>query len=308
MQLDIPRLIDAHHHLWNLSTGRYPWLQGPPEDPTDPSGVGMLQHDYLVSDLEEDTSGLPLSASVHIEAAYDPADPVSETRWLQQVADESGFPHAIVANAFLERSDIEEQLRQHAEAPNLRGIRQMLDRNPWTGVSEETSLFSNASWHRGLGLLAERHLVFDLQVLPSQLTQAARAAEEHSDLVFALNHGGFHVPYSEEAARHWRHGIAEIAQCPNVVVKASGYETVDPSWRQDGLDRYVETLLAAFGSDRVLFASNFPVDRRTINYQRLVDMNRTATRHLDDEERDRFFYANAKRVYNPATEAFTAGQ
>ena len=298
-QLDIPRLIDAHHHLWSLSTGRYPWLQGPPEDPADPSGVGMLQRDYLISNLREDTSGLPLTASVHVEAAYDPADPVSETRWLQKVADESGFPQAIVANAFLERPDIEAQLSQHAAAPNLRGIRQMLDRNPWTGTSEETSLFSDPSWHRGLALLAERHLVFDLQVLPSQLRQAAHTAEQHADVIFALNHGGYHVPYSEEAERDWLRGIAEMAKCPNVVVKASGYETVDPSWRQDGVDRYVETLLTAFGPDRVLFASNFPVDRRTISYRRLIEMNRTATRHLGDEDRDRFFYANAQRVYNP---------
>jgi predicted TIM-barrel fold metal-dependent hydrolase len=302
VELDIPRLIDAHHHLWDLSAGRYPWLQGPPEDPTDPTGVGMLQRDYLVPDLLEDAAGLPSIASVHVEAAYDPADPVAETRWLQKVSNETGFPHAIVANAFLERSDVENQLDQHAQAPNLRGIRQMLDRNPWTGASEETSLFSDPSWHHGLSLLAERHLVFDMQVLPSQLREAARAAVDHPDVVFALNHGGYHVPYSEEAERLWRQGIAEIGQCPNVVVKASGYETVDPAWPQEGLDRYVEALLDAFDTDRVLFASNFPVDRRTISYRRLVEMNRIATRNLDDEDRDRFFFANAQRVYSVRTE------
>ena len=72
----LERLADSHHHLWDLSANRYPWWQGEPEDPADPSGVGMLQRNYLVADLLADTAGLPLIASVHVEAAHDPADPV----------------------------------------------------------------------------------------------------------------------------------------------------------------------------------------------------------------------------------------
>lgn len=298
--LDVPRLIDAHHHLWDLSVGRYPWLQGAVESADDPSGVGMLQRNYLVSDLLDDAAEVPLKASVHIEAAYDPSDPVAETRWLQREADRSAFPQAIVANAFLERPDIEQQLDAHATAANLRGIRQMLDRDPYTGVTGETPLLTDSAWRRGLALLATRRLVFDLQVLPSQLPLAARVASEQPDVVFSLNHGGYHVQYSSEAEHLWQRGIVEMARCPNVVVKASGYDTVDSSWSQDGVDRYVNSLLDAFGADRVLFASNFPVDRRTIGYRRLVEMDRRATRHLNEDERDGFFYRNAMRIYRPS--------
>ena len=63
------RIVDAHHHLWDLSTGRYPWLQGPREDPDDPSGLGGLQKDYLVKDFLDDVAGTPVAASVHVEAA-----------------------------------------------------------------------------------------------------------------------------------------------------------------------------------------------------------------------------------------------
>jgi len=297
---DVARVVDAHHHLWDLSVGQYPWLQGPPEDPTDPSGVGMLQRNYLVSDLLQDAARIPLIASVHVEAAYDPADPVAETKWLQEEAESTGFPQAIVANAFLERSDVDDQLTAHSAASNLRGVRQMLDRDPYSGASGETQLLGDPAWRRGLALVAERNLVFDLQVLPSQLHLAARVAEEEPDLVFSLNHGGYHVPYSAEAERLWLGGIKAIAKCSNVVVKASGYETVDPTWSETGLDRYIETLLETFGPDRVLFGSNFPVDRRTISYWRLVVMTRSATRHLSADERDRFFYRNALRVYQPS--------
>jgi predicted TIM-barrel fold metal-dependent hydrolase len=204
----------------------------------------------------------------------------------------------LVANAFLERADAEEQLGAHAErSPRLRGIRQMLDRDPWTGAQSATSLMGDPGWLRGLSLLGPLGLVFDLQVLPGQLPQAARVAADQGDLTFVLNHGGYHVPASAEAEEAWRHGVSLLARCPNVVVKASGWDTVDPAWAPDGVDRYLGTLLEAFGPERVLFASNFPVDRRTVSFSRLVELDLHAVRHLTAVERDQFFCLNAARVY-----------
>lgn len=293
----VARIADSHHHLWDLRQHRYPWLQGEPEDPGDPSGVGMLQRDYLVEDLLADTAGLPLVASVHVEAAHDPADPVTETQWLQSVSDKTGFPTAIVAAAVLEAPDAADVLAAHGQYPAVRGIRQMLDRNPATGASEETHLMDDAAWRRGLGLLAPAGLSFDLQVLPSQLEVAARLAADFGATVFVLNHGGYHVPASPEQRELWRTGIARLARQPNVVVKASGYDAVDPSWAQPGYAEYVLTLLEAFGVDRVLFGSNFPVDRRTISYRALVDATLAVTQGLTADERDRLFCRNTARVY-----------
>lgn len=291
------RIADSHHHLWDLGQNRYPWLQGDPEDPGDPSGVGMLQRDYLVEDLLADTEGLPLAASVHVEAAHDPAEPVRETAWLQSLTDKTGFPTAIVAAAVLEAPDAADVLAAHREYPAVRGIRQMLDRNPGTGAPEETPLMDDAAWLRGFGLLAPAGLSFDLQVLPSQLGVAARLATDFGETVFVLNHGGYHVPASPEQHELWRAGIAQLARQPNVVVKASGYDVVDPTWGRPGYADYVLTLLDAFGVDRVLFGSNFPVDRRTISYRDLVDATLAVTAQLTADERDRLFCRNTARVY-----------
>lgn len=298
-QHDVLRLVDAHHHLWDLGVGSYPWLQRPPDETETGSADVGLRRNYLVADFLEDAAGLPLLGSVHVEAAADPRDPLAETRWLQETADVDGFPTAIVAHAFLERDDVSEQLAAHATAPALRGIRQMLDLDPWTGESTETALLTDPAWLEGLRRLGPLGLVFDLQVLPSQLGLAADVAERTGEVTFVLNHGGYHVPGSEDAERLWQRGIAAIARCPNVVVKASGYDTVDPSWPQDGVDRFLGTLIDAFGPDRVMFASNFPVDGRSITYSRLVEMDRQALRHLDADDRDRFFYRNAVRTYQP---------
>ena len=293
----VRRIADSHHHLWDLSLNRYPWLQGEPEDPADPSGVGMLQRDYLVADLLADTAGLPLAASVHVEAAHELADPVRETRWLQAVAGQHGFPTVIVAAAILQAPDAADVLAAHAEHAAVRGIRQMLDRDLVSGKSGETALMDDPAWRRGFARLAPLGLSFDLQVLPAQLDVASRLAADFAGTTFVLNHGGYHVPASAEQRDLWRRGVHLLARQPNVVVKLSGYDEVDPGWSMQGYADYAHTLLDAFGADRVLFGSNFPVDRRTISYRALVAATVAATAGLSADERDRLFYRNTVRIY-----------
>jgi predicted TIM-barrel fold metal-dependent hydrolase len=91
-----------------------------------------------------------------------------------------------------------------------------------------------------------------------------------------------------------------LARQPNVVVKLSGYDEVDPGWSVDGYADYARTLLDAFGVDRVLFGSNFPVDRRTITYPALVATTAAVTAGLTADERDRLFYRNTVRTYRIA--------
>jgi predicted TIM-barrel fold metal-dependent hydrolase len=188
-------------------------------------------------------------------------------------------------------------LAAHRDHAAVRGIRQMLDRNPDSGASGQTRLMGDRAWRHGLGLLAPLGLSFDLQVLPSQLDEAARLAADFEETVFILNHGGYHVPASQEQRQLWRTGIGLLARQPNVVVKASGYDAVDPTWAMSGYTEFVTTLLETFGIDRVLFGSNFPVDRRTITYRALVDATLTVTQQLTADERDRLFCRNTVNIY-----------
>lgn len=290
--VDLPqRIADSHHHLWDLAQNRYPWLE------TAAVGPGGLPRTYLVGDLLADTAGLPLRASVHVEAAHDPSDPVQETRWLQKQTDETGYPTAIVPAAILQDDDLVDILDRHLEHDAVRGIRQMLDRNPATAASEETLLIADPRWRRGLRRLAPLGLSFDLQVLPSQLADAAELAADFDETSFILNHGGYHVPASPAQDSLWRRGLELLARQPNVTVKASGYDTVDPSWTAPGYRDYVNTLIEAFGTDRVLFGSNFPIDGLTTTYAALVAATLEATSQLTADELDLFFYRNTMRVY-----------
>ena len=293
-----PRVVDAHHHLWDFERGAYPWLQGPAQDPDDPSGLGPLQRTYLVPDLLADAGAVPLVASVHVEAAWHPDSQVEETRWLHHVAHRDGFPHAYVAGVQLEKPDAGDVLDAHLEIVPIRGVRQMLDWDPRPGATAQPpTLLSDPVWRRGLRLLAERGLSFELQVLPEQLEQATEIVAAHPQTLFVLNHGGLHVPRSAATEAAWRHGITRLAQYPNVVVKSSGYDAVDPTWEPGAFRDYLRTLLEVFGVERVLFASNFPFDRRTISYEDLVRLSAWALADLAEAQRDAYFAGNAIRVY-----------
>jgi predicted TIM-barrel fold metal-dependent hydrolase len=296
----LSRLVDAHHHLWDLDAGSYPWLQGPPQDSTDPSTLGQLQHDYLVDDFLDDADGLPLVASVHVEAARAPDEAILETRWLQEVTDASEFPQALVVGARLQSAGVEALLEAHLDNPCVRGVRQMLNWDPEHRVAERPDLLSDVNWLAGLRILKRFDLSFDLQVFPHQLEEAAAVVRSNPEIVFILNHGGFLLPDEPERRAQWRSGIATLAREPNIAVKVSSYASLDPQIPLGGLRRFLLELLDTFGVERTMFASNFPVDKRFISYVDMVQTYIEATGELDDHERDQFFCANALRYYRIA--------
>ena len=147
-------IVDAHHHLWDLESGRYSWLTDGPREVVFGSTAPLIR-DYLLDDYLADMAGINLVKSVHIQASFLEDDPAAETRWLQGIADERGFPHGIVAHARLEESDAEAVLEAHCSQANMRGIRQILSwhRNPAWSFTERADLMQDAAWRRGFGLL-----------------------------------------------------------------------------------------------------------------------------------------------------------
>ena len=108
-------IVDAHHHLWELGSGRYDWLTAGPREVVFGSTAPLIR-DYLLDDYLADMQSIDLVQSVHIQASFGP-DPVAETRWLQGIADANGFPHGIVAHALLEEPGVEAVLEAHCTKP-----------------------------------------------------------------------------------------------------------------------------------------------------------------------------------------------
>jgi predicted TIM-barrel fold metal-dependent hydrolase len=284
-------IVDAHHHLWDLGRNRYPWLQAEPDPEAMIGDYAQIRRDYLATDFAADCAPAGVVRSVHVQAEWDPDDPVGETRWLQQVSDQHGFPHGIVAAARLEDANVDELLEAHAAFANMRGIRQMLDRG------DGLHLISRPDWERGLERLTAYGLSFDLQVNPDQLIASAALAERHPDLIFILNHCGMPQERTPEGLELWRAGLRRLAGQPIVSAKVSGLGMFDHAWSVGSIRPYVEEMLEVFGVERCLFGSNFPVDRLYSSYPALVEAYRKVVDGLSAGEQHAFFYENAVRVY-----------
>lgn len=291
------RIVDAHHHLWELARLPYPWLAAPNPD----AFIGdttPLCRDYTIADFLADAAGLELVGSVHLQAEVALERSVDETLWLQRVADAHGRPDAIVAYADLTDPSLDALLDAHGRARNFRGIRQILNRHgdPRLRFVEHDYL-ADPRWHTGAVLLARRGLSFDLQIYPAQMPAAAAAARQHPDLAFVLNHTGMPIDRTLDGITLWRDGMRVLAACPNVVVKISGLGMTDHRWTVASIQPFVRETIELFGTRRCLFASNFPVDRLYSDYRTLWAAYATITADLSADERADLFERNARRVY-----------
>ncbi|KVU52285.1 amidohydrolase family protein [Burkholderia cepacia] len=296
------QIVDPHVHFWSPGTHHYPWLADPKT-----SYVGdarLLKHDYLPADLLREAGEIEIVKVVHVEANHDPADPVEETRWLQSLADAAdsrgeAIPHGIVAAADLSETDIEKTLVAHAAFPNLRGIRQILNvhENALYGYVDR-HFMRDPVWQKNFGLLARYGLSFDLQLYPSQMEEAARIAQANPDVQIVLNHAGMFVDRDSPVGyRAWRDGMKALAACPNIAVKISGLAMFDHHWTVESLRPYVLETLDAFGVERAMFASNFPVDRLFGTYEALWRAYASIVAGMSDGELRLLFSRNAERIY-----------
>jgi len=295
------QIVDAHMHLWDLSRISYPWLT-PPLPVGITGDVSSIARNYLLDDYLQDLaandSRVRVRKVVHVEAGADPAGSLAETRWLQGIADVRGFPQAIVAHAELEKPGAAALLEQHAAHANVRGIRQILNWHPDPGKSyTPRDLLADESWQKGFALLARHGLSFDLQIYPAQMAAAARLAARHPDTPVILNHTGMPVDRNTAGLDAWRAGLRALAAQPSVSVKVSGLAMLDWSWTRDSLKPFVHETLEIFGADRVMIASNFPVDRLFGTAAAYYDAYRALLAGASEEERGRLFARNAERIY-----------
>ncbi|MGH2548350.1 MAG: amidohydrolase family protein, partial [Thermomicrobiales bacterium] len=209
-------IVDAHFHLWDLNTNYYPWLS----DGSRPSLVANfenLRRNYRIGEFLNDVDSLPIVAGVHIQAEHDYSDPVRETRWLQEVADQPnsrGIPQGIIAHADLANSDVEAVLAEHCEHRNTRGIRQVLNRRLGDDVSYDP--LKDECWQRNFPLLRKYNLSFDLQLSAVQAPAALRLIRANPEVQFILTHAGMPPNNGADGMEVWRQNIRDYARNSNV--------------------------------------------------------------------------------------------
>ncbi len=260
------RIVDAHHHLWDLSVCHYPWLmaKGVKRFFGDPTPI---QQDYLVADLREDARDYDLCGSVHVQVGTALGDELKETEWLQATGEREGLPTAIVAFCDLARENAAAELEAQGTFSRLRGIRQIVGRSAEEdAVTGSGALLEDPTWRANLGLLRDMGLSFDLQLVPGQMQRAADVLAAVPGLEVALCHCG--SPWDQSAAglRDWQRGLESLAALPDVYCKLSGFGMFDHGWSVASIRPLVESCIAIFGAERCMFGSNFPVDKLHASY------------------------------------------
>jgi len=221
----------------------------------------MIRVDYLPVDYERDFAGLDLRGSVHVEAGA--AYPLEEALWIQGLHDHGGVPAAAVAAADLLAPDVGEYLAALSDLPTVRGVRHILNwhANPHYTYTSRADIMADPVWQRNFARLSGLGYSFDLQVYPAQLIEAANLGRAHPDTAIILNHTGMPTDTDSESVASWKDGIDALAALPNASIKISGIGMTIHPWTIESVRPFVEHAIEAFGTNRAMFASNFPVDR-----------------------------------------------
>lgn len=296
-------IVDAHHHLWHLSEGHFPWLQdGYDADAFFLGDYSVLRRDFGVADYRAVTAGLPIVATVHVEAERSRAESLAETRWLHAIHAQHGFPDAVIANVEFLAPDAEAQMRQQAEWPLVRGVRckPRIARSPDDSVRGQPGTLQHEPWLAGLGLLRDHDLLWDVRVPYWHLEEAAEAIARFPCLRVAVEHAGLPWDRSEDGLAHWRRGMTALAALPEVVVKLSEFGLPDAPWDAASNVRVIRETVEIFGAQRCMFASNLPVSGLRAPFSEVVRTVAEALAPLDAAARDAIWCGNALRVYRIA--------
>ncbi|MGV4925946.1 amidohydrolase family protein [Streptomyces sp. BHT-5-2] len=276
-------IIDAHHHVWDLSVRDQDWISGPE--------LASLRRDFALSDLGPQTLVTGVDRTVLVQTIT----VAEETPELLALAAESDMVAGVVGWTDLTASDVAGELDRLRALPGgewLRGIRHQVqgEPDPWWLTRPEVL--------RGLRTVAAAGLVYDVVVLPHQLPAAASAARHLPELTFVLDHLG-KPPIASGQLEPWSQAVRELASLPNTVCKLSGMVTEADwhTWTVDALRPYAETVLDAFGPRRLMFGSDWPVCTLAASYAEVVDATGALLAGLGPDDKAAVWTGTAERVY-----------
>ena len=277
------RIVDAHHHLWDLGVRDQDWITG--------AALAPLRRDFLLGDYRPLAERNGVRASVVVQTVTVPG----ETRELLALAATSDLIAGVVGWADLTSPDLTDRIAELTARPGgdkLVGLRHQVQGEP------DPQWLTRADVLRGLAAVARAGLAYDLIVTPGQLPAAARAAAAAPGLLFVLDHLG-KPAIASGSTQPWERDLRRLAALPNTAAKLSGLVTEAnwTGWQVADLRPYTEVALDAFGPDRVMFGSDWPVCTLAASYGEVLQAARDLTGDLSGAEREAVFAGTATRIY-----------
>jgi L-fuconolactonase len=277
-------IVDTHVHLWDLKTFRLPWLGEAPE----------LNRSYDWTDYREAIGDRPLDKAVYMEVDVEPSQQIQEARAIVELcrSGKTALKGAVISGRPASEN-FADYLDHFKFDPEIKGVRQVLH-----GPGTPARYCLDPHFLRGIRLLGERGLSFDICIRPEELTDAAKLAKECPDTSFILDHCGNAKVFGGKLDA-WKADIAKVAEHSNVVGKVSGIiaSTKGHRWKADDLAPIVNHVLKVFGPDRVVFGGDWPVCTLGAPLGTWVDTLRQIVADRSEADRRKLFHDNAVRVY-----------
>ena len=270
--------LDSHQHFWSYDAEQYPWI--PKNTP--------LHRDWLPADLEPLLRAAGLDGCIAVQARQT----VEDSHWLLTLADHAPIIRGVVGWVDLRSDEVEKPLAELVKHPRFVGVRHVVQSEP------DPNFMLGAEFQRGIGTLAQFGLTYDILVTAEQLPAAIQLARHFTDQRFVLDHiakprikAGILSP--------WREQLRELAQSPNVFCKVSGLvtEADQRAWKRDDFTPYLDVVFEAFGEDRVMFGSDWPVCLLGGSYPQVFELVKDYASRLSVPAQEKLFGGNAERFY-----------
>ena len=233
--------LDAHQHFWKYHPKQHVWM-------TD--AMAVLRRDYLPGELKPLLDASRFDGTIAVQARQ----MLDETEWLLALADEHEFIRGVVGWVDLCSRQLREQLGRFSKDPKLYGVRHVVHDEP------DDRFMLRPEFRRGIEQLHEFGLTYDLLLFPRHLPVAVKLVSEFPNQPFVLDH------IAKPAIRDgqispWKQDLERLAEFPNVWCKLSGLVTEAnwQQWRPEEFHRYLDIVVGAFGTDRVMIGSDWPV-------------------------------------------------
>lgn len=271
--------IDSHQHFWRYNQGEYGWISEEME---------ILRKDYLPEHLQIELASAGFDGSVAVQARQS----LAETEWLLNLAEEYGFIKGVVGWIDLCSSDAEEQITQFSQNPKLVGVRHVLH------DEQDDDFMLSDSFLRGMAFLEKSRLAYDILVFPRHLSNVIQMVSRFPGQVFIIDH--IAKPFiKNRIISPWKEDIEKLARFSNVYCKLSGMVTeADISnWKQEDMIPYLDVVFDAFGTDRLMAGSDWPVCRLAGSYRQVIQVVSDYISSFTDQVKAGVLGENAVKAY-----------
>ncbi len=271
--------VDAHTHFWRYTSGEYSWIDEP---------MAGLRRDFLPPDLWREMDEAGVDACIAVQARQR----LEETRWLLDMARAHPFVAGVIGWIDLQAEDAADQLEAFADQPKLVGVRHIVQGEP------DDRFMLRPSFCRGISLLEDRGLTYDVLIYPRHLRVAAELVERFTRQRFVLDHLAKPNIRAGER-REWEKGMRELAAFPLVSCKLSGLVTEADwaRWTPDDMRPYLDVAFDCFGADRLLAGSDWPVCTVAASYRRAIALIDGYMENRPVAERIAVMGGNAARLW-----------